>query len=354
MMTSARFVISLDFELFWGVCDTQTLSGYGRNVLGEWQAVPRLLALFSRHGLRVTWATVGMIMCRNYGHWRDTRPALLPGYTRAAVSPYAMDSLVKKHPELFFARSLVEQILATPGQELATHTYGHFYCNEAGATPDQFAADLACAQTMAAELGSSLRSLVLPRNQIVERFLAVLPGAGIQVYRGNADHWLYQDGDAVVGGIAGRIARFADACLPLSGRRTVRARTHGGLVDVPGSLFLYPWSVRQRALLPLRLHRLKQGMTSAARAGGIYHLWWHPHNFGLNLEENIALLDNVLRHYRTLADRYGMQNQCMADFAVAPDTAARPAIATPLPGPAAGRVANRVAATHQPSAGDLP
>jgi len=349
MMTSSKFVISLDFELFWGVCDTQTLGGYGRNVLGEWQAVPRLLALFGRHGLRVTWATVGMIMCRDYRHWRETRPALLPGYTRAAISPYAMDGLVQQHPELFFARTLVEQILAAPGQELATHTYGHFYCNEAGATPAQFAADLACAQDMAADLGGRLRSLVLPRNQIVDCFLPVLPAAGIQVYRGNAEHWLYRSGDAVPGGIAGRTARFADACLPLSGQRTVSARAQDGLVNVPGSLFLYPWSGRQRALLPLRLRRLKQGMTAAARAGGIFHLWWHPHNFGLDLEQNIALLDSVLRHYRTLADRYGMQTHCMADFAPAADLAhpvhaarsgapAQPGAPAPAPEPAAAVV----------------
>ena len=41
-MASAKFVISLDFELFWGVADTQTIAGYGPNVLGEWQAVPLL------------------------------------------------------------------------------------------------------------------------------------------------------------------------------------------------------------------------------------------------------------------------------------------------------------------------
>ncbi len=315
LMASAKFVISLDFELFWGVSDSQTVAGYGRNVLGEWQAVPRLLGLFGRYGVRVTWATVGMIMCRHYEEWRAIRPSLLPGYARAALSPYAMDDLVKSHPRLFFARPLVEQILATPGQELATHTYGHFYCNEAGASPAQFAADLACARAVANGMGATLRSAVLPRNQIVASFLPILSQAAIQVYRGNAQHILYRDGDAVACGVAGRAVRFADACLPLSGKRTVRAQHTGSLVNVPGSLFLYPWSNRQRALLALRLRRLKQGMTLAAREGSIFHLWWHPHNFGVNLDENLALLDVLLRHYRHLADTHGMESHCMADFA---------------------------------------
>lgn len=317
-MTSAKFVISLDFELFWGVSNTQTVASYGRNVLGEWQAIPRLLALFDRHRLRVTWATVGMIMCRNYKHWREVRPSILPAYARPGVSPYALDSLVKEHDKLFFARPLVERILATDGQELASHTYSHFYCNEAGATPAHFAADLACAQSMAGEMGASLRSLVLPRNQIVGDFLSVLPEAGIKVYRGNAEHWLYRNGDAVIGGIAGRIARFADACLPLSGARAVRERRHGALVNLPASLFLYPWSAQRRPLMALCLRRLKREMTSAARSGAVFHLWWHPHNFGANLEQNLALLDGVLGHYHVLADTYGMQSRSMGDFAAPP------------------------------------
>ncbi|MFC5458358.1 polysaccharide deacetylase family protein [Massilia niabensis] len=330
-MSTAKFVISLDFELFWGVSDTQTVAGYGQNVLGEWQAIPRLLALFSRHGVSVTWATVGMLMCRDYKQWRDLRPAILPGYMRANISPYFKDGLVRENAKLFFARPLVEQILATKGQELATHTYSHFYCKEAGATPDQFSADLDCARTIAADMGVKLRSIVLPRNQIDEKCLSVLPRAGIQVYRGNPEHWLYKNGDAVAGGIAGRVARFADACISLSGQRSVRAQHSCGLVNVPASLFMYPWSPRQRALSTMRLHRLKQGITRAAQTGSIFHLWWHPHNFGVNIEQNLAMLEQVLRHYRIVADIYGMQSQCMGEFAPSAGPASRDAGRSALP-----------------------
>jgi len=334
-MSNSKFVISLDFEMFWGVCDKQTIDAYGLNVLGGGEAIRRMLALFSRRGVRVTWATVGMLMCRDYQHWRAIRPTLLPGYLRAGVSPYCLDSLVKENARLFFGRPLVEQILATQGQELATHTFSHFYCNEAGATPAQFAADLACANAIAADMGATVRSIVLPRNQIVEEFLSVLPAAGIEVYRGNAHHWLYRNGDAVIGGLAGRLARFSDACIPLSGDRTERERHEAGLVNVPASLFLYPWSGRQRALSALRLRRVKQSMTTAARTGGVFHLWWHPHNFGVDVDENLALLEEVLRHYAVLADRYGMRSHCMGDFAESADPAFRTNTQMSFPAPAA-------------------
>ncbi len=322
-MSASSFVISLDFELFWGVSDKHTVAGYGRNVMGEWQAIPQMLGMFREYGVRVSWATVGMIMCRDCRQWREIRPTAPPTYGRAGLSPYLLDALVQEHPMLFFARPLVERILDTPGQELATHTYSHFYCGEQGVTPAQLAADLVCARVIGEDMGVRFRSAVFPRNQIVAPFLEVLPQAGIRVYRGISRHWLYRKGDGVAGGIAGRAVRFADACLPLSGSGAVQQRHAGGLVNLPASLFLYPWSGRNSMLLSLRLARIKGAMTAAARSGTVFHLWWHPHNFGVNLAHNLALLDAILRHYRMLAGRYGMQSQCMADFGASPDAAAR-------------------------------
>ncbi len=311
----SSFVISLDFELFWGVADSRTVAGYRNNVEGEWDAVPRMLALFRQYGVRATWATVGMVMCRDHAQWREIRPSVLPGYLRQQCSSYSLDAVVHKYPRLFFARPLVEQILATPGQELATHTYSHFYCGEEGATPEQFTADLACAQTIAFDMGVRCRSLVFPRNQIRKEFVDVLAEAGIEVYRGNPDHWLYRDGHDTQSGIAGRVMRFADSWLPLTGMDIAHAAVVGGLVNVPASMFLRPWPRRLAMLEPLRLSRLKQAMTATARSGDIFHLWWHPHNFGVNLEKNLAVLESLLQHFNVLQDRYGMRSLPMGAMA---------------------------------------
>lgn len=324
-MSHGKFVISLDFEMFWGVEDTQSIAGYGRNVQGEWQAIPRMLGRFRTHGVRATWATVGAIMCRDYREWRTRRRTRTP--SAAAPGPCAdlEDALVKQNPTLFFARPLVERILETDGQELATHTYSHFYCQARDATPEGFLDDLARARSLAAEMGAGFRSIVFPRNQVSREFLAVLPAAGIRVYRGNSQHWLYRNGDAVPGGMAGRIMRFADAFVPLSGSCCRREQIDGALVNVPASAFLYAWSALAEPLMALRLRRIKQGMSEAARTGALFHLWWHPHNFGVNLEANLAMLDEILLHYRRLADRFGMTSQCMGAFAGMADAQSPPA-----------------------------
>ena len=209
----------------------------------------------------------------------------------------------------------MEQILDTPGQEIASHSYSHFYCGEAGTTPEQFAADLVCAREVAAELGVNYRSFVFPRNQVQDSYLEVLTEFGYRVYRGNPQHWLYASGHKVAGGVLGRGMRLADAYVPLSGPNLARPTPRAGLMNCPASAFLRPWSRRLSALEPLRVRRIKQAMLAAAQAGETFHIWWHPHNFGVNIEENLAVLESILQYYRVLHDQYGMQSVCMGDWA---------------------------------------
>ena len=60
---TGQFIISLDFELLWGVRDHADRNSYGRNVLGAREAVPQMLELFAHNGIQATWATVGFLFC---------------------------------------------------------------------------------------------------------------------------------------------------------------------------------------------------------------------------------------------------------------------------------------------------
>ena len=59
-------VISLDFELHWGVRDKRPVDGpYRENLLGAREAIPRMLDLFEEFGVAATWATVGFLFAKN-------------------------------------------------------------------------------------------------------------------------------------------------------------------------------------------------------------------------------------------------------------------------------------------------
>lgn len=322
MRESARkpaFVISLDFELAWGVRDHRSLAAYEQNLLGVRQAVPALLRLFAEHGTHATWATVGFLFCDGSEEATAASPALLPQYRDRGLFPYSdLPRLGRNEAEdpLHFAPSLVRMLHAAPHQEIGTHTLSHFYCLEETESEEAFRADLMAARRLAAKFGVELRSLVFPRNQYAPAYLRAAADAGIVAFRGTQSSWIYasrrrRDETAVQ-----RSLRLLDAYLPIT---TTNGADHfhaeGGPINVPASAFLRPYAAASSALEKLRLRRLTRAMERTAQMGGTFHLWWHPHNFGVHLNENLDFLQEVLHYKRVLEARYGMESLTMAEAA---------------------------------------
>lgn len=308
-------IISLDFELYWGVADSRKLNAYKNNIEGVWDAIPKLLKLFERHQVRVTWATVGMLMCRDFSQWCEIRPNEMPEYFNKNISNYNLHAeLIKNNEKCFFAPELLKRILDYDSHEIASHTYSHFYCSEFGATDQAFIADMKCAVELAKDFNIGFKSFVFPRNQVNDNALKELRHMGFSVFRGNQNHWLYRDGHDVPWGSAGRAARLLDAYLPISGKPPININNESGMINCCASMFLRPWSKTLSGLDAVRLRRIKYAMLHAAKLNEHFHLWWHPHNFGINLERNLSFLNEVLNFYQELRDEYGMQSIHMCDY----------------------------------------
>lgn len=310
-------VISLDFEIHWGVRDYKSVdSEYRLPLLGERESVPAMLELFEEFEVSVTWATVGFLFARSKADMERYRPKILPEYTDKTLFPYDEAVGDSEADDLFhYASSLIERIKNAPGQEIATHTYSHYYCLEAGQTAESFAADLESALAIAAPYGVRPNSIVFPRNQYNPRYEKILGDLGIRSFRGNQSGWMYQVTEKNRKNAVYRIARLADAYLNLSGQNTTKwgEVRKGDLSNIPASFFLRPYSRRLKALDNLRLKRLTNSMQHAARNAEIFHLWWHPHNFGVNLEENLAFLRRILVFYSTLRRDYEMESLTMSE-----------------------------------------
>src|SRR5687768_10583758 len=82
-----RFVISLDFELAWGVRDQPFRDHYRSNLLGARAAIPAILALFRRYEIHATWAIVGMLFHRTRAELVANAPAQMPEYADERLRP---------------------------------------------------------------------------------------------------------------------------------------------------------------------------------------------------------------------------------------------------------------------------
>ena len=322
---SGGFVISLDFELHWGVRDHRTVDQYRQNLLGARQAIPAILELFERYGLHATWSTVGFLFFENIDDLKAALPTELPRYRDSGLDPYAALSEVGKNEEddpFHFAPTLIRRILSYRGQEVGTHTLSHFYALAPGPSLESFRADLKCAKSIANQYGVALKTIVFPRNQISRPHLRLCAEEGLIAYRSNeADPWIEKGN-----GLLGRSLRFADSCFKFSGDGCASPCLDEDypIVRVSGSRFLRPWNAFPRGLYGLRLKRICASMDAAANSNKMFHLWWHPHNFGLHLDENMAFLTRIAEHYAALNRSTGWTSLTMAEVAENVMRAGRP------------------------------
>lgn len=311
------FTISIDFELFWGVRDVRTVRNYGDNILGVRQAIPAMLELFKEHEVHATWATVGLVTFENRKELLSYLPDGLPGYVDTALDPYSYLSNIgeneRKDP-YHYGYSLVREIQNTKGMEVGSHTFSHFYCLEARTNPLAFKQDLESSCASLRRLDIQPKTIVFPRNQYDGDHLRDVRESGIAVFRGNESSYFNAPRSTKDTVYLHRAGRITDSYLNITGDNFCRISTHdSGLVNVPSSRFLRPCGAK--VLEPLRLRRILQGMDRAAKLGCGFHLWWHPHNFGSDLIRNIAFLEKILVHYRSLRERYGMHSFTLSEAA---------------------------------------
>lgn len=310
---NGQFVISLDFELLWGVRDHADRDTYGKNVLGARDAVPRMLELFAENGISATWATVGFLFCESKEELLASLPSEQPTYLNPRLSNFSYIDEVgndERSDPYYFAPSLISAIHQTPGQEIGTHTLSHFYCLEDGQTLSAFEADIVAAKKLADARKIDLQSIVFPRNQFAAQHLAICSKYGITNFRGNPKPWAYQAAKGAEQTSMRRALRLLDAYSGVLGPQVFEADM-GQPKDVPASRFLRPCAGRLSPFHPLHITTITRGMTAAARDGKGYHLWWHPHNFGRNLDANVDGLTKIISTFVHLRDDLGMKSTSM-------------------------------------------
>jgi peptidoglycan/xylan/chitin deacetylase (PgdA/CDA1 family) len=329
--------ISLDFELHWGGFEKWHLGptghslpggeskpkGYQQYFLNTREVIPEMLALFRNYEVHVTWATVGMLFHKSKEALLNNMPAQKPSYRDSTLSAYHFIEQVgigenEKEDPFHFAPSLIRQIKATPFQEIGTHTYAHYYCNEEGQQSGQFREDLRAAIRVAGELGVVLRSLVFPRNQFRDEYLKICFEEGITSVRSNPLDWFWQIDSTQSESMWKRLNRGLDAYFPIGKKNTYSLKSiqtrEGYPVCLPASRLLRPYRPNEFMLNDFKIQRIKSEMTQAARQGEVYHLWWHPHNFGHHPLESLAALNQILEHYQHLKTKQHMESYSMSEL----------------------------------------
>ena len=308
-MEKGCFVISLDFELVWGVFDHIDLNYKKQYFDNTLKAIPLILNQFQQYNIAATWATVGMLFNESWEEWRANIPNSIPTYQNQKLNPYAYGENHQKSgiDQYFFAPKLIRTIQSLSGQEIGTHTYSHYYCLEKGQLKEQFDQDLSMAVKMAKKFDVELKSMVFPRNQFNQSYLESCQKYGIMTVRSNPDNWYWDTISNET--IFKKLARTGDAYFPI-GKKSYKSTNFNEVYCQKASRFFRPQS-KYGLLNIARLNRIKNEIVVAAKNGEVYHLWWHPHNFGVDVNGSINALKEILEVYNKCRELYGMNNYTM-------------------------------------------
>ena len=309
-----QFVISLDFEKFWGIRDKRTIKDYKLNLENVDIIVLELLKLFEEEKIHATWATVGMLAFNSKKDLLNNIPNKLPTYVNMNLSPYNYVFEEELDTKFHFAVDIIKKIIDTNNQELASHTFSHYYCSEDGQTEACFNFDLnKNIETIKEKFGIEMSSIVFPRNQVNEKYLKCLSKNNIRCYRGNENNWIYNSNMEF---ILKRGFRLLDSYFNLTGSNTYDLAKIDKKIphNIPSSYFLRPVKPQKSFFKLLKLWRIKGQMTQAAKKNQVFHLWWHPHNFGNDIQANVLFLKEIISHFNNLKERYNMESLNMSEI----------------------------------------
>lgn len=323
---NGHFVISLDYEIHWGVFDKKSVDEYRENLENVGKVIDRLLDLSHKYDIKLTFSTVGLLFAKNKNDLLNYLPEKKPTYTAEKLNPYRLiDSIGNDENEdaFHYAMSGIKKIKENGNHEIGTHTFCHFYCHEQGQTVEQFDNDINAAVAIAKASGINIKSIVFPKNQmnpgddIDKPYLQVCKNHGITSFRGKEKSFIYNihSTKAYRNLFIFRALKPLDAYFNITGSNTydVKEINRGCIIhNIPSSRFFRPYNTKLKFFESLKLRRIKKAMVYAAKHNEVFHLWWHPHNFGAHIDENFNNLEAVFKTYKTLNETYGFESETMS------------------------------------------
>ena len=303
MFDQGVFTISLDFELLWGSFDSGKHQKFIHHFARDGGAfastraiVDRLLALFQKYDVRVTWATLGHLFL---DHCQTIDGVKHPDMPRPRHSWFAEDWYIHdpckdyQAEPLWYGSDMIEKILAAePKHEIGSHSFSHVIFSDAGCTTEVAEAEIKKCVELARGFNLKLESFVFPRNKLGH--LDLLPKHGFRIARGSAPFWFFRFSSRTLRR-AGHIVDDFFAIAPGCGRPE---QMQPGLWIAPVSMFLQSMDGPRR-LIPLSA-RIRKGIKGIERAIGeqsVFHLSFHPtENLCFSTDRMFYALEGILAH----------------------------------------------------------
>ncbi|MCK4949682.1 MAG: polysaccharide deacetylase family protein [Thermoplasmata archaeon] len=285
----AYFTFSVDFELAWGLVNTnpQLLTTLRKLPGAARDPTDFLIRALEKNEVPCTWAVVGHLLLDSCEREDGIPHKGMPRPTPEWFHPDPCTN-VDKNP-FFYARDVVEEISSSSVQhEIACHSFSHVDFSQC--SKDIARAEIETSREIARELGITFKSFVYPRNRVAH--VDLLRESGFRVYRGR-EIWRPETGRE-----RATLLSTKHRILPSP---TSPERSEG-IWEIPTCLH-FSCLGRPAARLPLNaLWQARTGTREAIKSHRVFSVYLHPWELALypSLRKGVEIL---LRHVSRIRDQ---------------------------------------------------
>lgn len=305
-------VISQDFEMLWGSIGSNKFETFKKNVIHEDFIIDKTLELFKKYKIHATWAIVGAMLCKNSNEANNyINNDIIYKNWNFSMKDY-INSIPDELNKYYFAPHYLYKLLSIKHQEIATHTFSHFYCLEDDSKKSLFEEEIQNSKKIFSEYGVEIKSIILPRNQVNTSWNDVLLKNKITAVRMRQPAFILSKNKQ-----RSKIIDFLDSYIPIRKNLCYNIKNikeENGVYNIKASMFYRTYNEKLKIFEYLKTARIKHEMTISAKKGLIFHLWWHPHNMGSNIKYNFKQLESILKHYKKLSSKYDYKSYNMEEI----------------------------------------
>jgi len=286
------FIVSVDTELAWGCTSLRDLATCIPRLKQTRSAISVILRMCERYQMAFTWAVVGGLLLDpdNKGIGLDSIPLHNPQTRTCCTNHHDISS---DGAYMWYGRDIVDAIRnCRVTQEIGCHSFSHISYDEGNCSIAAAASDLEHCHTAFQALGLTCKAFVYPFNRVGH--LALLPHHGFICYRGPELHTHVRPHFLTPLLKACRLL-----CRLFAGPPALRPTLkYKELVNIQASMLFRVPEISNpklwRTILDFQVTSAKQGLSNATRTGKVFHLWFHPFQFGHRTREMLGALDEVL------------------------------------------------------------
>lgn len=304
MTQKGTVVISIDCEYAWGAYDRNYFNRLKPVLERVDETIDMVLTIMSRYSVPGTWAIVSHLVY-------DCRPNSVICQHLENLTSYTPPCKSNLPERLWYRPDIVGRILkADAAHEIAGHGFHHLVLDER-TVPKAARIEIRATRDLLQSLsGRPIISYIHPRN--ILGHLHLLWQYNIHVVRGSTRSLTSH---RLVPTSVTRLNRLLSEYAGTAPHLVSPIELESGVVRVPGSKQIKPRRSWWRVLPEhTEVKRIKRGIERTITEGGIFHIWFHPHDLVSSEDKSLDIFKTTIKLISDHRDAGALEVVTLSEF----------------------------------------